>query len=207
MTAATRLVWTVLWAHSCNGWVPPQTALRKSTSSQSLLLRAAPVDLTLSSTTRWLDLSAPSFSSSLLVAEESWRQYVVLAVCILVLVDVLLGSPFMNAVLSPLQEATGVDTKSQSSSGSLFGALLGGQKETTASTTTTSTTAGKERVDSEKIAQEAMDRAQNLLDNLEWLEKSKTDYDRMEDLKRQMDKQMNEVDRTLEERSKQLEQD
>ena len=40
---------------------------------------------------------------SLLLAQESWRQYIPLAVSAVVIVDILLGSPLLNLVVAPMK--------------------------------------------------------------------------------------------------------
>lgn len=52
----------------------------------------------------------------------------------------------------------------------------------------------KERIDSEKVAQEALDKARNTLELRNYLEEQKTDWDRMEEMRKKMDQQMAEMD-------------
>lgn len=127
-------------------------------------------------------------TSTLLLSVESWRQYVPLAVTGAVILDILLGSPVANMALSPLREAQ------EGNDG-------GGGKEKAPSDGTS-----KERVDSDQIAKAALDRAQNMLELKNMLEKQKTDWDRMEELKRSLDRQMQNLDEELATRQKSIDQ-
>lgn len=112
-------------------------------------------------------------SSSLLVAEvESWRQYVPLAVSGLVILDIALGSPAANAILGKVMKPP---TEDDFESGK-------------------PTTNPKERVDSKQVAQAALDKASSSLELRKFLDERKTDYDKMEDLKRKMDEDMEKFD-------------
>jgi len=51
-----------------------------------------------------------------------------------------------------------------------------------------------ERIDSEQVANAAIERARNALEWNTEREKLKTDYDRMEDIRKKMDDQMREFD-------------
>ena len=52
----------------------------------------------------------------------------------------------------------------------------------------------KERIDSEKVAQVALDKARSTLELRNYLEEQKTDWDRMEEMRKKMDQQMAEMD-------------
>lgn len=69
-----------------------------------------------------------------------------------------------------------------------------------ASTTSQPRVNPKERIDSEQVAQEALDRARNSMELREYLEAQKTDWDRMEEIRKKMDEEMAELDETLEKR-------
>jgi hypothetical protein len=49
---------------------------------------------------------------------------------------------------------------------------------------------GKERVDTEAIAKEALDKANNAIGLRDYLERNKTDKDRMEQLQREIDRKL-----------------
>uniref|UniRef100_A0A7S1V302 Uncharacterized protein n=1 Tax=Grammatophora oceanica TaxID=210454 RepID=A0A7S1V302_9STRA len=49
--------------------------------------------------------SSAGASSSIVVAQESWRQYVPLVVTGFVIFDILLGSPAANMIMSPMRDA------------------------------------------------------------------------------------------------------
>jgi wobble nucleotide-excising tRNase len=55
----------------------------------------------------------------------------------------------------------------------------------------------KERVDSEQVAQAALDKARNTLELRDYLDKQKTDWDRMEEMRKKMDQQVAELDQNL----------
>lgn len=61
----------------------------------------------------------------------------------------------------------------------------------------------KERIDSEQVAQEALDRARNSMELRQYLDAQKTDWDRMEEMRKKMDQQMADVDEVLEKRREQ----
>ena len=131
---------------------------------------------------------------------ESWRQYVPLVVSVAVIIDILLGSPLANLALGPMRRAsekgaTGSDNNNSQDSnddvatdGSLFSSLGGnggGGKVVDKS---------KERVDSEAIAQAAIDKARNTLELKRFLEENKTDEQRYEEVRKKIERQMEELD-------------
>jgi len=133
-------------------------------------------------------------SSSILLAEESWRQYVPLAVSVLVIFDILLGSPLLNLIVAPMKrqaEGDSTDTKD-----GMFGATS--QKQPRVNP--------KERIDSEQVAQQALDKARNSLELRQYLDAQKTDWDRMEEIRKKMDQDMADLDKTLAEKRQQLEE-
>ena len=148
--------------------------------------------------------SANPTTSTVLIAGdsvESWRQYVPLIVSLLVIVDILLGSPFANTVLGIVRAAE----KSEENGG-------GGSAEedltdtTTTSTTTTTTNLSNintkgERIDSENVAIDAIEKAKNTLMWNAERERLKTDEDRMEDIRRKMDNQLREFDQKKQQKS------
>ena len=153
------------------------------------------------------DLSLLPPSTSFLVSPEeveSWRQYVPLIVSVGVIIDILLGSPIANLALGPMRRASekgATDGPTQneggdSSVGSLFSNALnfdssagggGGGGGVDSSR-------GKERVDSSAIAQAAIDKAMNTLELKQFLEENKTDEQRYEEVRRKIDKQMNDLE-------------
>lgn len=107
----------------------------------------------------------------------------------------------MNSVMKPLQEASGIESSNSGSQGGggLFSSILSTTDADSAES------ASKERVDSEKLAQEAIDRSKMLLENIAYMEKTKSDDDRMEEMKRSMDKKISSVDKALADRREQME--
>jgi hypothetical protein len=145
-----------------------------------------------------------SFDSSLLLSEEStesWRQYVPLVVSVGVIIDILLGSPLANLALGPMRRAsekgaTGDSTQDGSDNGggggSLFSAF-GGDNDGGKVVVDKS----KERVDSEAIAQAALDKAMGTLELRRFLEENKTDEQRYEEVRKKIDSQMDELDESM----------
>ena len=144
-----------------------------------------------------------SFDSSLVLSEttESWRQYVPLVISVGVIIDILLGSPLANLALGPMRRAsekgaTGDSTQDGSDNGggggSLFSAFggdnAGGKVVVDKS---------KERVDSEAIAQAALDKAMGTLELRRFLEENKTDEQRYEEVRKKIDSQMDELDESM----------
>ena len=134
--------------------------------------------------------------SGLIIAEsggaESWRQYVPLIVSVGVIVDILLGSPLAKAAMTPLrklqeQQDSSVDLSSSAAEG---GGMF---------------VKSKERVDSEKIALQAIEKAKSTMELRKFLEESKSDWDRMEEIKRNVDSQMSTLDEDLQRRQEELE--
>lgn len=132
-----------------------------------------------------------SFSTLVMAGDSSWRQYVSLAVIAGVLIDIVLGSPLANMLLKPMrgdQEEEGDDTGE--------GKKASGAKN--------DITRSKERIDSEQVAKAAIDRAQNALELRRFLDERKTDWDRMEDMKRKLDAEMQDLDEDLQAREESL---
>ncbi|KAL3781843.1 hypothetical protein ACHAWO_009209 [Cyclotella atomus] len=133
----------------------------------------------------------PAASSILLASEgESWRQYVPLVVSVGVIIDILLGSPVANLALGPMkrasQKGSGKNSDVDNGGNSLFSGF-GNSNDGGASKS-------KERVDSEAIAQAAIDKARNTLELKRFLEENKTNEQRYEDMRRKIDKQLDEFD-------------
>jgi len=122
--------------------------------------------------------------SSVLLAEESWRQYVPLVVSLLVITDILLGSPVAGTILSFARPTTDDDNDTYE----------GGAATTTLTKGKPIVQKTKERVDTSKIAKDALERANAALQWRVEREKLKTDSERMEDIRRKMDDQMREFD-------------
>ena len=142
-----------------------------------------------------------SAASTILASDtESWRQYVPLAVSVGVIVDILLGSPLANLALGPMRRASEKGASGDSDDndtgaaggGSLFSAF-GGLDAGSGKAVDRS----KERVDSEAIARAALDKASGTLELRRFLDENKTDEQRYEEVRREIDKQMDELDDDL----------
>lgn len=141
-------------------------------------------------------------SASLIVAAESWRQYVFPIVTAGVLIDIVLGSPIANSVLKPLrggdaEAPAGEEGQNQPRQGP-FGGFLAASPPSFDETRT------KERVDSQKVADDAITRAQNALELRKYLDDRKTDFDRMDEMKRELDAGMQDFDSDYQNRAKDI---
>jgi hypothetical protein len=126
-------------------------------------------------------------------AEEpsSWRQYVPLVVSVGIIIDILLGSPLANMVMAPLRGAAAEDDSGRD----------GGRRD---SNTNIASETSKERIDSEKVAAEALAKASATLELRKFLDESKSDWQKMEEQKRDLDKQMQALDDDLARRQQDL---
>jgi len=145
---------------------------------------------------------ASTIPSSLPSSEgESWRQYVPLGVSCLVIIDILLGSPIANLALEPMKRASekgaagdnkqsNDDGDTDSGGGSLFSPYTGQSDYSSGAVSGR----GTERVDTNAIAQAALDKAMGTLELKRFLEENKTDEQRYEDVRKKLDQQMRELD-------------
>ena len=124
--------------------------------------------------------AAQSPSSTIILAEETWRQYVPLAVSLLVIVDILLGSPAANSILGMVRAQEDAQEGDDSNDKTRRNKVVVQTKG--------------ERIDSEQLANAALERARNALEWNTEKERLKTDADRMEDLRKKMDNQLREFD-------------
>lgn len=115
----------------------------------------------------------------------TWKQYLSLGVILIVVLDIVLGSPLLNMVTAPLKRKILLEEDSTSSTTTSnmgdYQSRLG---------TTTRWDKGKERVDTEAIAKEALDKANSAIGLRDYLERNKTDKDRMEQLQREIDRKL-----------------
>ena len=181
-----------------------------SVSSHSLIEKKqhlVPVSRTCHESTRLHSAIDPSMlsSPSLLICEvESWRQYVPLVVCSGVILDILLGSPLANLALAPMKRASGMeengDDNDENSGPKGFLSKLKPMDESG------TIPRRKERIDSEAVAQAALDKARNSLELREYLERNKTDEDRMAEMRKKIDSQISKVDDELDKLEKSRQQ-
>jgi len=124
-------------------------------------------------------------ASSIVVAAAAesggWRQYVPLVVSLGVITDIALGRPLANAVMAPLQGIQDELKKPQDESARR-----------------------KERVDTEAIAQQALNQAYASMELRDFLERNKTDEQRMQEIRNKMDREMSQVDQVLKDRQAKL---
>jgi hypothetical protein len=139
-----------------------------------------------------IQLNLQGFSSLVLSGEvESWRQYVPLVVATGVIIDILLGSPLANTVMAPLRAGAEKEEKENSIGG---GRTQQQQQEQRS----------RERIDTTAVAQAAVDKAKNTLELKRFLDERKTDWDKMEDMKKKLDADMTKMDVDLETRAQDL---
>jgi hypothetical protein len=113
---------------------------------------------------------------------ESWRQYVPLVVSVGIIGDILLGSPLANMIMAPMRPENREDEQTLKSK---------------ASTSRLKFDNSKERIDTEKYAQAAIDKANYTLELRQFLDERKTDWDKMEDMKRKLDSDMQNLDEDI----------
>eukprot|EP00545_Synedropsis_sp_CCMP1620_P010266 CAMPEP_0119006556 /NCGR_PEP_ID=MMETSP1176-20130426/2368_1 /TAXON_ID=265551 /ORGANISM="Synedropsis recta cf, Strain CCMP1620" /LENGTH=187 /DNA_ID=CAMNT_0006958485 /DNA_START=36 /DNA_END=599 /DNA_ORIENTATION=- len=182
MMMMPRPLLLLLLATVAHGWVTPTAttiASRRSTTSttQRQMMILPTDDAALAAV---LDFSTTT--PTVLLAEEvaAWRQYVPLVVSLLVITDILLGRPVASAVMAPLQAV---------------------QEEFLPDASKTSK---KERVDTNAIAQEALDQARTMMELNAYLESNKTEEQLLYELRMTMDKDMQQVDATLKARQEKI---
>ena len=166
---------TFLLATQINAWVVPEHCRTRSSFHPNAIRRIT--------SRRFLFPHDSTVLPTLTVGlVESWRQYVPLAVSFAVITDILLGSPLANTVMAPLRPPSKNDTIDDKSKSN-----------------------PKERIDTQALANAAIERAKNTLELRRYLDENKTDWQKMEEIKKKMDQEMNELDAKLEERRKELE--
>jgi hypothetical protein len=124
---------------------------------------------------------------------ESWREYVPLVVSGLVLVDVAMGRPIVNAIMKPLSPQSMDSSGMDDNAGMLQSDTEQGRKR-------------KERVDTERIAKEALEQAYASRDLRKYLEETKSDAQRLQEIRQGMDAQLKQIDYKLEQRRKELDE-
>ena len=128
------------------------------------------------------DLSSSTFFSSAL---ENWRQYVSLGVIGLVILDIVLGSPFVNMLMAPIRRASDAKYSEEGEEGDRnVPSLLNRRKKNPI------TSDSRERIDTEAIAKAALEKALGASELRDYLERNKTEKDRVEDLKREVDRKL-----------------
>lgn len=144
-------------------------------------------DTLVSQTTTWFDFgqlfSTPTFQIAV-ETTESWRQYVPLAVSLLVITDILLGSPVANAALSALRNS---EQQQQGDNG-----REASRREKDS----------KERIDSLAVAQKALDKAAATTELRRFLDESKSDMDKLRDVQKKLDDQLKAFDKRQAEKEK-----
>jgi hypothetical protein len=113
---------------------------------------------------------------------ETWRQYVPLVVSCGVILDILLGSPVANLALAPMRRASDDDSEGTDDDGGLFGEKKSSFVKNP-----------KERVDTDAVAQEALQRARYSMELRRFLDENKSDEDKYEEVRKKIDAQTEEL--------------
>jgi hypothetical protein len=158
-----------------------------SSSSMMTMMMAMPLEGATTTAATAAVVASPLSSSVFLVANqvESWREYVPLVVSALVIIDIAMGRPVANAIMKPLQQQ-------QDSAISNEDAVAAANNKK------------KERVDTEAIAQQALDQAYASMELRRYLDENKSDAQRLQELRRQMDEEIVKVDAALRERQRKI---
>ena len=145
----------------------------------------------------WSSSSINLISADVDVVAE-WRQYVPLVVTGAVIIDILLGSPLANMALAPIKRATEEGASggknSINSERNANKSLFSGDSSSSSSSSSRGRTTKKERVDSGAIAKAALFKATNTLELRRFLDENKTDEQKYEEVRKQIDRQMSELD-------------
>lgn len=123
-----------------------------------------------------------AISSSL---TETWRQYVPLIVSFAVIIDILLGNPFLTLIRNIIfkQQPEGMDDRTKTP-----------QNFNDRIMSSNNNNQMKERIDSKKVADEAIQKAKYTLELRNYLDKMKTDQQKMNEMKDILDQQLKEFD-------------
>jgi len=129
--------------------------------------------------------SFPDVQSTIVIAEvQEWRQYVPLIVICGVLLDIVLGSPLANTVLAPMKRASGIDGEGDEDGKE--GGRSGFNRNP------------KERLDTNAVANEALQRARYSMELRRFLDENKTDEQKYADIRKKIDQQAEDLEDKLE---------
>jgi hypothetical protein len=128
----------------------------------------------------------PDAQSTIIIADaQEWRQYVPLIVISGVLLDIVLGNPLANLALAPMKRASGVDGEG----GDEDGKEGGGSKFSRNP---------KERLDTNAVANEALQRARYSMELRRFLDENKTDEQKYAEMRKKIDQQAEDLEDNLE---------
>eukprot|EP00587_Corethron_hystrix_P012808 CAMPEP_0113314282 /NCGR_PEP_ID=MMETSP0010_2-20120614/10400_1 /TAXON_ID=216773 ORGANISM="Corethron hystrix, Strain 308" /NCGR_SAMPLE_ID=MMETSP0010_2 /ASSEMBLY_ACC=CAM_ASM_000155 /LENGTH=160 /DNA_ID=CAMNT_0000170527 /DNA_START=98 /DNA_END=580 /DNA_ORIENTATION=- /assembly_acc=CAM_ASM_000155 len=122
---------------------------------------------------------------------ESWRQYVPLAVSCFVILDILLGNPVVNLILSPMRRAAdkaaeekdGISTQSMPQPRATLRPKMSNKYN--------DPMIGDGRsIDVDELVRQTKSALEDKAEFEEYLEKTKTDVDRINDLKNKIERQL-----------------
>jgi hypothetical protein len=128
----------------------------------------------------------------------TWRQYVPLVVSCLVIGDILLGSPAAKAAMSFARPKEDYEGERKEKFGNVSHREHDGSRGTENSKDRLRLSSpSRERIDTTAVAKAAIDKANATLELRSFLDARKTDWDRMEDMRRSMDEQLQNLDEKL----------
>jgi hypothetical protein len=179
---------TVLVAYSGHAFVVnsrncPKNGPRSSTTFVDTI---ATIATTKTRTGHRADKVKNKNGAGVVVLHAEWREYVPLIVSGAVIIDIVAGSPLVNAVMSFARPKETVEDNDQASYDD----------------DTTTGNQPKERIDTKKVAAAAVERAQSVVAVRQMLEDNKTDWDRIKDLQRKVEQQQAEFDRSRRKKKK-----
>jgi len=131
-------------------------------------------------------LTTPSFLVSDAEGGESWRQYVPLGVSCFIILDILLGSPVVNIILSPMRNAVEKDAEEN-------GGVVSPQKTAQpkyGNKFNDPMMGNGSRIDVDELVRQTKMKLSDKKDLEDYLERTKTDEDRIKDLKNKIQRQL-----------------
>lgn len=114
--------------------------------------------------------------------EAEWRQYVPLVAACTVILDIVLGQPLLKIVTAPMRRASGLDDDVNATRNDENPKFIRNEKE---------------RIDTNSFAQAAVDRARNSMELRKFLDENKTDEQRYEEKRKEIEKQMETLENRL----------
>jgi hypothetical protein len=114
--------------------------------------------------------------------DAEWRQFVPLVAACTVILDIVLGQPLLKIVTAPMRRASGLDEDTNAIENDEKPKFIRNEKE---------------RIDTNSFAQAAIDRARNSMELRRFLEENKTDEQRYEEKRKEIEKQMENLESRL----------
>lgn len=114
--------------------------------------------------------------------DAEWRQYVPLVAACTVILDIVLGQPLLKIVTAPMRRASGLDDDTNAIENEEKPKFIRNEKE---------------RIDTNSFAQAAVDKARNSMELRKFLDENKTDEQRYEEKRKEIEKQMETLESRL----------